>query len=117
MENEKSININLGDTRFEMTRDNSRLYTFVGRAALYNHIYIVRDDLGKTQEGNDRITYLFEDLLKRGNPEVYSRLEQAMVQYAFPMHLNETTPATVDVESYIKAASMDLADTFPEDWK
>jgi hypothetical protein len=62
-EQDPSIRINLGEEKFEMTRDNSSLYTFLGRAAIFNHIYLIRDEVPVDEEGNRTVTYLFRSLL------------------------------------------------------
>jgi len=115
-EQESTIGITLGGEKFEMTRRNSRLYTFVGQAALYNHVYLVRDDMEPNEEGAPYVTYLFEDILKRTHAETYDKITHAMGHYAFPMHLNELEPPECDIESYIKTAMQDSRDDVPEDW-
>lgn len=114
-EREPSININLGNTNFEMTPHNSSLFTFLGRAALYNHIFLVRDDLPPLPEGQLNGTYLFEGLLR--NKNIYSRLEQMMTEKQYPMHLNALEAPECDVDAYIRTASNMIGDTVPEGWE
>jgi hypothetical protein len=115
MENEPSIRINLGDKKFEMTRENSFLYTFLGRAALYNHVFLQRDDLPPVEGGQLTGTYIFEDLTRNGN--IYARLAQMMQEKDFPQYLNHKEPAQCDMDAYMLAATRDLSDTVPEEWR
>ena len=61
MENEPRINFTMEDgTTVEGTRYNSSLWTFMGKAALYNHVYVAANDIlapkGETlSEGVDRM--------------------------------------------------------------
>lgn len=123
-EHEPSIGINLGQTHFEMTRDNSFLYSFIGRAALFNHIWIKRDDLQPPEDSAmTQSTYLFENLTFT-DPEraeqwarTYGLLVLRMTELDYPLFLNQKAPAECDINAYIATTSHgeDL-DHVPEGW-
>lgn len=115
MDKEPSININLGNSNFEMNRENSFLYTFIGRAAL-NHIFIKRDDLPQPEDGNITATYLFRDLMP--NKDVFDRIASLMQDKEFPQFLNQKDIPQCDVDAYMRTATQDLSgDTIPEGWE
>lgn len=124
-EQEPSININLGKTNFEMTRQNSFLYTFIGRAALFNHVWLKRDDLPAMQdESLVQSTYLFENMTfeqeerREHWDNVYSRIIEQMNQLQFPMYLNMPAPSETDVNAYIGATMQnDNLDHIPDEWQ
>lgn len=115
-EKEPVIGINIGETRFEMTRRNTFLYTFLGKAALYNHVFLKRDDLPETGDGNILGTYIFKDLTP--NQEVWNRLESTLKENEYPQYLNHAEASEVDIRAYMETATSDLKnnDTVPEDW-
>lgn len=115
MENEPSIRINLGEQKFEMTRENSFLYTFLGRAALYNHIFLKRDDLPQREDGNITGTYLFKGIMPDNG--IFDRIAEKMHEGEFPLYLNQPRVSQCDVDAYMSAVMKDLeGDSFPEDW-
>jgi hypothetical protein len=116
-EKEPAIGINLGDTRFEMTRRNTFLYTFMGRAALYNHVFLKRDDLPQTDDGNIVGTYIFQGLTP--NQEVWNRLENTLKENDYPQYLNHAEPSDGDIRAYIQTATSDLEKQsgLPEGWE
>jgi hypothetical protein len=125
MENDPTIGINLGETHFEMTRDNSFLYTFLGKAAIYNHIWLKRDDLPPT--GDDSLvqsTYLFENMTYADKEreqrwaQIYGALVLRMTELEYPLYLNQARPADCDVNAYVAAnVQNDDFDHVPEGWE
>lgn len=115
-EQEPSFNINLGDTQFEMTRRNTFLYTFMGRAALYNHVFLKRDDLPPLEDGQILGTYLFQGALKEG---LWERLLTTLQENSYPQYLNHAEVSQMDQDAYMQAAMSDLEknDSVPEGWE
>lgn len=116
-EKEPAIGINLGDTRFEMTRRNTFLYTFLGKAALYNHVFLKRDDMPATDDGNIIGTYLFETALPQNG--IWDKLKSTLQENDYPQYLNHAEASDTDIRAYIETVTKDLesTDTVPEDWK
>lgn len=105
-ESEPFANINLpnGD-KVEMTRQNSSIFTFMGRLAVYNHVYYS----GETEE--DRPFYVFSFV---GG---YKDLFKHMKKNHYPAHLNLDEVSSTDIEAYERAALSDLGDTIPDGWE
>lgn len=116
-EREPVIGINLGETRFEMTRRNTFLYTFLGKAALYNHVFLKRDDLPETDDGQIMGTYLFEDALPKNG--IWDRLKSTLQENDYPQYLNHAEASEVDIRAYMETVMSDLAkaDGVPEGWE
>ena len=116
MEKQPSISINLGKDKFEMTRENSSLHSFVGRAAL-NHIYLIRDDLEQTDD-DVLVTPLFRDLM--GSTDTWDAIAQQMEAKEFPLYLNHPDVPPDTIDAYEKIAlnqmSKEMPDTVPEGW-
>lgn len=116
-EKEPAIGINLGETRFEMTRRNTFLYTFLGKAALYNHVFLKRDDLPETEDGNIMGTYLFETALPQNG--IWEKLKSTLQENDYPQYLNHAEASEVDIKAYMQTVMSDLdsTDTIPESWQ
>lgn len=114
---EPAFGINLGDTRFEMTRRNTYLYTFMGKAALYNHVFLKRDDLPPTEDGDILGTYLFQDVLPKNG--IWDRLCNTLQENDYPQYLNHAAPSEGDKAAYMLSVTQDLqtTDTIPEGWE
>ena len=109
MENDPILELNIGDTTFEMTRLNSSLFTFLGEAAIYNHVFLVHEQEETRAVG----TYVWS------HHEAYNGLAGFIVEHSFPMHLNMLQVADCDVDAYdnaIASQMSDVGDSFPEDW-
>lgn len=104
-ESEPFANINLPNGEMvRMTRSNSSIYTFMGRLAVYDHVYYA----GETEE--DRSFYVFSFV---GG---YRELLKHMKKNKYPAHTNMTEVSRSDIEAYERAALADLGDTIPDDW-
>lgn len=85
---------------FYATRHNTKLTTYLGRAA-FNNIFVWDED---------RSMRIFKEA------DHYEVLEQYAIEHNFPMSLNETeVPADV-YEMYVKMAAKHIPDEVPEDW-
>lgn len=93
---------------FEARRDTASLYTFMGKLALYNHIFCYDVQDNEVQQS----FYIFDFV---GG---YGELARYMSENEYPMHLNLPEISKSDVEAYERAVLRDLAvtDGVPEDW-
>ena len=92
----------------EATRDNTMLYTYLGAQAIYNHIFVVKDDEGAQAGG----AYIFSDL------PVFGEIRDYMQRNDFTQYLNMRDVAECDKQAYerhIKKLCGNL-DTVPEEW-
>ena len=95
--------------RFEVRRDTASLYTFMGKLAVYNHVYCYDIYGGERQQS----FYIFDFV------DGFDELAEYMIQNDYPMHLNMPEASKSDIEAYERGALSDLTrmDSFPEGWK
>lgn len=85
---------------FHATRHNTKLTTYLGRAA-FNNIFIWDEE---------KSMRIFKEA-----PH-YDQLQDYVLENHFPMSLNETeVPAEIQ-EMYVKMYAQHIPDTLPEDW-
>lgn len=98
-----SLSIGNGE-HLEATRDNARLYTFLGKAACMNHIYISTENSG---------AYIFNFI------DGFDVLSTYMIENEYPMYLNQTEVPQCDINAYDRAIKNLSTDTdyLPEDWE
>lgn len=92
-------------TTVEGTRYNSSLWTFIGKAALYNHVYVAASD--------EFAIYTFQ------GADNFFEAASFMIENEFPLHMNITEPAEEDIEAYerfVQSYLHDLGD-FPPEWR
>lgn len=124
---EPSLELTFGDGReFEMRRDNSRLFTFIGKTALnellvdseqFNHVFLQLEPID--EDGNIRGTYIFS------RHDSYNQLAGYMVENDFPMSLNNLEVPDCDKSAYQTMVEQQLkselesefGDFPPEDWR
>lgn len=97
------LNIGNGET-FEARRDTAELWTFLGRAAIYNHVYCFETIDNEVQQS----FYIFDFV------DGYEELVAYMLANEYPMHLFQREPLRSDIEAYERAALRDLDNT--PDW-
>lgn len=98
----------INGNEYEMTRQNSRLYTFLGKAA-FTHIFIEVQSDEKVSTG----IYLFEQII----PDEFPKLAGYMAANQYPMHLNEVNVPEGDIDvlqRHLTASDGDL--DIPDDW-
>ena len=108
------MRLGLSGGEFEATPENSHLYTFMGRLAMYNHIFLV------TSEGEGTIsgTYLFNQI--HTSQEVFDELSDFMIANDYHTDLNRREVPDCDVKAYddtVVGMTEDLGDTIPEGWE
>lgn len=102
---EHVANINIGGERHEAHSENTTVYRHLGKAAIYDHIFI--------SIGEDAGIYIWND-----NPQ-FNELGTRAVEAACLLILNIKEASETDVKAYIEHHSKDL-DSFnevPDDWK
>ena len=105
------LNFSLGGEPFEMTPDNASLFTFVGQGALYNHVFLVLEEL---EENHFKGTYVFSE------SPAYETLATFILENEYPAHINQRQPAACDLDAYMQYALNDLDkldDGIPGDWQ
>lgn len=111
MENspEPVIELNLNGERFEATRDNTTLFQFFGRLAIYNHIFLETGEDSQYPIG----AYLFSD-----HP-AYPELEELIVAHEYPQHLALREVAECDIDAWERHNFGDLRESqgVPEGWE
>jgi len=107
MEEEPVIRVSFGESEFEATPDNTTLFRFVGKLALYNHVFMLTDPEESTG------AYLFNQ-----HP-YYAEFEEYMITNKYPLHDNLRDVAQCDLDAFenmVKENLKDIEDYPPEDW-
>lgn len=107
MEDEPAIIVNFGEKEFEATPDNTTLFRFAGKLALYNHVFML------TQPENNNGAYLFNQ-----HP-YYKEFEEYMIEHKYPLHDNLREVAECDQDAFenmVKQDLKDIDDYVPDDW-
>jgi len=104
-ENEPRAHLNIPGGEKEIHRGNARLYTHLGRLAIYDHAFISGDDYNSG-------FYIFNFV---GG---YDELKAFMLRNDFPAYLNQTEVAQGDIDAYDRIIQKDMGDFdgVPEDW-
>lgn len=92
----------------EAKRDNSALFRYIGKLAIYDHVFVTLDD------ENGMGFYVFSL-----NPH-FERMSMYMLQNGYESHINMREVAECDKRSYDEAIGAYINDTLdggiPEDW-
>jgi len=111
-EPEKAIELNLGGNEYELRRDNSELYMYFGKLAMFNHVFIQQESTEELRTG----LFVPEQYIGK---DTFSMLAATMIDFNFPARLNQIEVAEGDAEiiTRILAGSdiQDINDSFP-DW-
>lgn len=105
MEKEVFAKLNLPDTTVECRRDNTSLYTHIGRLAVFDHVFVTFQE-----EESVKGIYVWE------NNDGFKSLAQDALNNRCEAHLNLDKVNEFDVQNYMEQATQDLGDTFPEEW-
>lgn len=113
MENspEPEMSLRINGAEFKATRDNTSLFTFFGRLAVYDHIFIHTGE----EEDDDNVqlgAYIFS------NARLFLEMVDYMVTNEYPQHVALREVAECDLKAFDRAQLGDLreSDTFPEEW-
>jgi hypothetical protein len=113
MENEDKLVIGLNGEDFEINRRNTSLFTFIGRNAIKNHVFLVLED---NPDGTVEGTHIWEEFMEMA----YIALENHIIRHDYPQHLNLNDVSQIDEDAFERAVSAqfrDLSDYVPEDFK
>lgn len=103
-ENEPVARLNLPNGEvFEAKRESAHLYTFLGKYALYNHVYCFDIQDNEVQQA----FYIFDFI------QGFDELASYMVENDYPLMLNQLEPTKGDMEAYERAVLKDI-DSRPE---
>lgn len=101
-EQEPTLNLNMGEERFELTRRNTTLYTFLGRTAIgdvafdnasANHIFFY---MGQNEQDQPTGMYFFE----RFHP-IYQDIAEFAIEHSFPIVGNQLRVPECDLKAYM----------------
>ena len=96
---------------FLANRENTTLYTFIGRLATRNHVFLEKE----REEDIRRGSYIF------AHSKIYHELVSFIAEYDYPMELNKTRVPPGDEEAFQQSLEYitpdDLGDFVPDDWK
>jgi hypothetical protein len=109
----ENLVIALNGVDFELTRQNTSLFTFIGANACKDHVFIVLSD---NPDGTCEGTYIFQEFMEQG----FIAIENHIIAHDFPQHLNLNEASQVDNDAFERALSSefsDLTDFIPEDFK
>ncbi len=118
MESEPFINLNYGNRSFELRRDNTFLYTFLGRLASRNHLFIAEDD----QDDEDVASGIY--MFRQGIEPYFDKIADYMRTNKYQSVENQQEVADCDEVQYqhyiaqlAHVEANDLDDGIPEGWK
>lgn len=103
MEQEPKATIRVNGQEFEARRDNTSLFRHLGKAAIFDHVFL--------QTGENEGAYIFNGI------KGYDDLSAYMMANGYPMHVNLPEASPLDQDAYMRQATSDLSDTVPEGWE
>lgn len=106
MEQDPVVRLQYNEGEFLARRDNSHLYTFFGRLALYNHTFHYEVEGDEVQQS----FYIFQSV----DPEGFGELATYMVENAYPAHLNLQEIHNSDIQAHERATFKKLEREFNE---
>lgn len=87
-----SMRLSLNGEPFEATPENTSLFSYTGRLAVYSHVFLVHNE---TEDGQGvEASYVWNS-----NP-VYRELVAFMIEHEYPLHLNLTHIGESDVNNF-----------------
>ena len=98
---EPAVNLSFGHGEFLATRETARLYTHLGRLAMFDHVFCFSQEAGSG-------FYIFNFV------NGYDTLKEYMLDNNYPAYLNQTEVSNTDVEAYERAVLRDIDST--PDW-
>lgn len=111
---EALMRVTIGDEEYEIGPDQASLFTFLGKRAMYDHVFL---QLNQDDDGTATGAYVFSSL----RPAMYEEMRDYMMDYDFPLHLNLREVAECDIAAYddmVDRETKDLedVDTVPAEW-
>ena len=108
-EDEPVATIKTANGEYLLTREDTALFTFLGKLAVYNHIYHCSVVEGEV----DTSFYIFSFTMG------YKDLVKYMKENKYPQHINMTEVGSCDIDAYLRASLKDLsrADEITKKWE
>lgn len=108
------MHVTIGDEEHEIGPDQASLFTFLGKRAMYDHVFV---QLNLEDDGTATGAYVFASL----RPTMYEEMRDFMMDYDFPLHLNLREVAECDIAAYDdmvdrEAQDLEQIDTVPAEW-
>lgn len=104
------IKLNMPSGEFEATPLNTTLFTFLGRLACYDHIFLqTGDETDEAMVG----TYIFNQ------HSVYDEMAAFLVENNYPMLLNRIETPDCDIDAFnrmVSQSASDLDSGIPDEW-
>jgi hypothetical protein len=100
-EPEPVINIEIGDDVWEFKPHNTELTKYLGKYAIYDHIY-------HQDEDRQESIYLFHDC------EAFDAIIEAMIRLEFPFHLFIQVPDETVINTYTEMKLEEIEDHWNE---
>jgi hypothetical protein len=108
---EDELMLHIGETDFLMTRGNAVLFTFFGRLATRNHVFLIT---GEEDEGVTTGSYIF------AHATAYNALVSFMAEYEYPARLNSLDVPQCDEDAFQRSLEQiggeEIEDFIPDDW-
>lgn len=111
-EKKPQINLSIGSQEFELRRDNSELYSYLGSLAVWNHVFVTSVEEDEVKTG----TFIPRELIGH---EPFDKMASAMIQHAYPVRLNQRQVVESDAEIITKILAGNDVDKLDEerpDW-
>ena len=107
---EPTLSVLVGENNFVVRRSNASLFTFMGEAAIYDHVFLDISEL--SENGENQGTYVFRQ------SDSFSSLAKFLVKNDFPLHANMQAVSDTDRNVWEKYYLSDVrgTDSFPEEW-
>ena len=102
------MRIHLGSEIINTSPENTTLFTFAGRLATYNYVYV---------ENGKQFSHVFEKTKQYAG--LYAKLTEEIMQNEYSMHLNNQTVEDSTIAQYNRVSmreAQNIPDTFPIDW-
>lgn len=108
------MEININGENYEATPHNAILYRFIGHLAIYDHVFITKN------EDNEELASGAYAFLKSIEPDGKSQIQQFMVDNGYSCYLNLREISELDINAfddvYVKPALNDI-DRIPDEWQ
>jgi hypothetical protein len=111
-DNDPSLHLRIGeDSELVLTPENTSLYTHIGEAAMYDHVFV------QTGEGEEQSTGMY---IFRHN-DAFQSIKKHMKRHRFPLHLNNQDVAACDADAFERVIERSTEDLealghVPEEW-
>ena len=106
----KHLEVNIGDNEFIVTPENTSLFTFMGEAALYDHVFMKR-------ERNEQNQVIGNFVFANGKqPHIYEYLMNFIIAEDYPIHMNIREAAECDIAAFEREMFEGFEDGIPDNW-